>query len=175
MGVAANAKEPKERSSRECGNIYSKKQNRNTNMKTVFGSLISCAAAAAVLAVTGCHSISVQSRPNVGVAAYPPTDPASVQILRQAPTQPNIKLGEITAEPSSTSTPVADIETKLREAGAKMGANAVVIVEDRTAIMGATVTGGWYDRQLSPDIGQVVVGVPIRFTGPAAAGGAQMP
>jgi hypothetical protein len=101
-----------------------------------------------------------------------------VQILRQPPTEPNVKLGEITAQPHSTSTPVADIEARLRDAGAKMGANAVVIVHDRTAVTGATVWGGWYNQQVTPTIGRLIVGVPIRFTNtnaPAATGGSEMP
>ncbi len=144
-------------------------------MKRVFRCLIPLAAVAVLLTVTGCHSIPVQTRQNVGVPTYPPTDPATVQILREAPTRPNVRLGEITAQPQSTSTPAADIEAKLREAGAKMGANAVVIVVDRTAVTGATVAGGWYNRQVSPEIGQVVVGVPIRYTEPAAVGGTPTP
>jgi hypothetical protein len=134
--------------------------------------------------VAGCNSIPVQSRQNIGVATYPPTDPATVQILRQPPTEPNIKLGEITAQPQSTSTPVADIETKLRDAGAKMGANAVVIVEDRTGVTGATYAGGWGGwgwggaGEVEPNIGVLIRAVPIRYTNtnaPAATGGSQMP
>ena len=112
-------------------------------MKTVLRGLLPLAAAAAFLALTGCNSVPVQTRQNIGVATYPPTDPASVQILREAPTRPNIRLGEITAQPQSTSVPASEIEAKLREPGAKMGANAVVIVVDKTAVIGATQVGGW--------------------------------
>ena len=144
-------------------------------MKSLIGCLIPLGAAAVFVAVTGCNSVPVQTRQNVGGPTYPPTNPATVQILREAPSRPNVKLGEITAEPESTSTPVSDIEAKLKEAGAKLGADAVVIVVDKTAVTGATVAGGWYDRQVSPDIGRVVIGVPIRYTGQGATGGAEAP
>ena len=125
---------------------------------------VSAAAAATLLAVTGCNTINLQTNQYIGVQNYPPTDPATVQVMRTEPTRPNVKLGEITVEPSSMDTPVPKIEAKLQAAGAKMGANAVVIVVDRTQQMGATVSGGWYDRQVSPVIGRVIVGVAIRYT-----------
>jgi len=133
-------------------------------MKKIIRSLAPLAAGVCLLALTGCNTVPVQTNQYVGVQTYPPTDPASVQILRTEPTMPHVRLGEVTAEPSSMNTPVATIEAKLQQAAAKMGANAVVIVVDRTQLMGATVTGGWYNRQVSPDIGRVIVGVAIRYT-----------
>ncbi len=119
---------------------------------------------AALLLTSGCNTISVQTRQDIGVPVYAPTDPATVQILRTPPTRPHVRLGEITMEPSSLNTPVAQLEAKLQQAAAKLGANAAVIVVDRTQVTGATVMGGWYNRQLSPDIGRVVIAVPIRYT-----------
>ncbi len=136
------------------------------NTKVLARGLASAAAAATLLAVTGCNTISVQSNQYVGVQTFPPTDPATVQVMRAEPTRPNVRLGEITVEPSSMNTPVNEIEAKLQAAAAKMGANAVVIVVDRTQQMGAVVTGGWYNRQVSPVIGRVIVGVAIHYTGP---------
>ncbi len=136
-------------------------------MKTTLRYLIRYAGAAALLTGAGCSSLPVQTQHTTGAPTYPPTNPATVQILREAPAQPNVKLGEITAEPQSTSTPVSEIEAKLREAGAKMGANAVVIVVETTFTKAAAARGLW-DSPLSSDIGQVFVGVPIRYTGPIA-------
>jgi hypothetical protein len=93
-------------------------------MKTTLRYLIPLAAAAALVAGAGCSSIPVQSHQAAGASTYPPTDPGTVEILRQAPTQAYVKLGEITAEPQSSSTFITEVEAKLREAGAKMGANA---------------------------------------------------
>jgi hypothetical protein len=133
-------------------------------MKTSLRLVLPFTALALLVAATGCNSIPTQTTQYVGVQAYPPTDPASVEILRTAPTKPHVRLGEITAEPSSTSTPTPEIESKLQQAGAKLGANAVVIVVDRTQATGAVVTGGWYDRQVTPEIGRVIKGVAIRYT-----------
>jgi hypothetical protein len=135
-------------------------------IQTLIRCSVLAAAAATLLAVTGCNTISVQSNQYIGLPTYPPTDPATIQVMRTEPTRPNVKLGEITVEPSSMSTPVAEIEAKLQAAAAKMGADAVVIVVDRTQQMGAVVTGGWYNRQISPVIGRVIVGVAIHYTGP---------
>ncbi len=110
----------------------------------------------------------------MGTPLYPPTDPATVQILREAPTQPHVKLGEITAEPQSTSTPASEVEAKLRQAGAKMGADAVVIVVE-TARTKAAATRGWWDSEHSPNVGQAFIGVPIRYTGQKVARRAPAP
>jgi hypothetical protein len=120
--------------------------------------------AATLVWATGCNTISVQTRQDIGVPTFAPTDPTTVQIMRTAPIRPHVRLGEITVEPPSVDTPVAQIEVKLQQAAAKIGANAVVIVVDRTQVVGASVVGGWYDRQLSPDIGRVIIGVPIHYT-----------
>ncbi|HVM51007.1 MAG TPA: hypothetical protein VMU04_23465 [Candidatus Acidoferrum sp.] len=133
-------------------------------MKSSARYLTAVAAGLCLFGLTGCNTISTQSNQYVGVPTYPPTDPATVQILRTEPTRPHVRLGEVTVEPSSMSTPVPEIEAKLQKAGAKMGANAVVIVVDRTQLMGAVVTGGWYNRQVSPEMGRVIVGVAIHYT-----------
>jgi hypothetical protein len=114
---------------------------------------------------SGCNTVSVRSTQYLGVPTYPATDPMSVQILRQPPTAPNTRLGEITIEPQGHPTTQA-MESKLQKAAAKMGANAVVIVVDRTMVTGATVMGPWWGRTVTPDMGRVIVGVAIRYTGP---------
>lgn len=113
--------------------------------------------------VASCNTVSIQTDQYVGVPTFAPTQPASVQILRAAPTRPNVRLGEIVAEPQGSPS-VTEIESKLQESASKMGANAVVIVADRTELMGAYVSGPWYGRELSPVYGRVIVGVAIRYT-----------
>ncbi|MFO1461940.1 MAG: hypothetical protein U1G08_21370 [Verrucomicrobiota bacterium] len=127
--------------------------------------LASFAAAAMTLLFAGCNTVSIQSKQYLGLPQYPPTDPATVQILRQIPQVPNVKIGEISAEPEGNPT-VQAIEQKLRTAAAAMGANAVVIVVDRTMVTGATVLGGpfWGGASIVPDTGRVIIGVAIRFT-----------
>ena len=120
---------------------------------------------ALALIATGCNTVSVQSTQYIGVPSYPPTDPMIVQILRQPPTAPNVRLGEITVEPQGNPTK-EQIEAKLQQSAAKLGANAVVIVADRTMVTGATVMGPWWGRSVTPDMGRVIIGVAIRYTNP---------
>lgn len=120
--------------------------------------------AAVLLAlVTGCNTIYVQSKQYLGVASYPPTNPASIQIFQTQPTMAHVRLGEITLQPQGNPTK-AEMEHRLQMAASKMGANAVVIVADQTMVFGATVMGPWWGRTVSPDLGRVIVGVAIRFT-----------
>src|SRR5262245_32188513 len=135
----------------------------NLNNKTI-NLLCALSVAAFALLATGCNTVSVQSTQYVGVQTYPPTDPAAVQILRTEPTMQNIRLGEVTVEPQGKPTK-EQIEAKLQKAAAKMGANAVVIVADRTMVTGATVMGPWWGRTVTPDMGRVIIGVAIRYTG----------
>ena len=126
--------------------------------------LRACSTVTVLLALLcGCSTVWVQSKQFLGVPSYPPTAPASVQILQTQPTQPHIRLGEITLQPQGNPTKV-EMEEKLRVAASKMGANAVVIVADQTMVFGATVMGPWWGRTISPDMGRVIVGVAIHYT-----------
>ena len=118
-----------------------------------------------LLTTVGC--MSVQTNPAIGVPTFAPTNPDSVEILRMPPRQPNIRLGEITVEPPGETVDVPKVEEAFRKAAAKWGANAVVIVADRTQVVGLEATGAWYGREISPELARVIVGVAIRFTGPA--------
>lgn len=112
---------------------------------------------------TGCNTVSIGSKQYLGVPTYPPTDPASVEVLPSQPAAPNVKLGEITLQPQGNPTK-ARLEQKLRLAASKMGANAVFIVQDQTMVFGTTIMGPWWSQTASPDVGRVIVGVAIRYT-----------
>jgi hypothetical protein len=119
--------------------------------------------ALAVLSVlSGCAYVSVETRPYLAVPSYPPTDPALVQILHSAPTRPHERLGEISLEPQGNP-PVAEMEAKLRQAAAKMGADAAVIVADRTRWLGAYESGPWWGREISAQYGRIIIVVAIRY------------
>jgi hypothetical protein len=128
--------------------------------------LLALAVLAGLMAVTGCQTVSISSHEYLGGPTFPPTDPAQVQILRTEPTRPNVRLGQVQAEPSSSSVGKLEIEQALQKAAAKMGANAVVIVADRTQVMGAIVSGPLWARSVNNITGRVIVGVAIRYTGP---------
>ena len=114
--------------------------------------------------LSGCApSVSVQSKQYLGGPVYPPTDPASVAILREPPMRPHERIGEITLEPDDNA-PVSMIEQKMQQAAAQMGADAVVIVADRTMRMGAIISGPWYGREISPNLQRVIIAVAIKYT-----------
>lgn len=123
------------------------------------------AMAAGLFLLTGCKTVSVSSFQYVGGPVYAPTNPAQIEVLRTPPVRPHVRLGEVTAEPSTDSVSVQKIEQALREAAAKMGADAVVIVSDRMLVTGAIVTGPWFGRTVQQTDSRVVVGVAIRYTG----------
>jgi len=132
-------------------------------MKTKFPYLALLTAAVALVALTGCNTVSTSVRQDIGGPTYAPSDPAQVQILRAPPTRPHVRLGEVTAQPSSDSVPVTEIEAALRKAAAKMGADAAVVVYDKTQTTGAYVTGPWWGRQVQTIQGRVIIAVAIKY------------
>ena len=121
------------------------------------------AAVAILFALTGCNTVSTSHTQDIGGPKYPPSDPAQVQILRTQPTRAHVRLGEVRAEPSSDSVPATDIETALRKAAAKMGADAAVVVYDKTQTTGAYVTGPWWGRSVQTVQGRVIIAVAIKY------------
>ena len=119
-----------------------------------------------LFAVTGCNTVSTNSHQFLGTQTYPPTNPAQVQILRTEPTRPHVQLGQVQAQPSSSSVPNAEIEQALQKLGSKMGADAVVVVQDTTQVTGAYVTGPLWARSVNQVTGRVIVGIAIKYTGP---------
>lgn len=114
--------------------------------------------------VSGCNTVSIQSKEYLGLPTYAPTVPDTVKILHEVPAVPHVRLGEITVEPQGNPK-TQEIEQKIQTAAAAMGANAVVIVVDQTMVLGATVVGGpwWGGATVVPDTGRVIVGIAIRF------------
>ena len=87
--------------------------------------------AALVCAIASCAYVEATTTQYVGVPKFPPTKPAAVQVLPAEPAQRHDRLGEVLLDISvDPAPPVADIEERLREEGAKMGANAVYVIRD---------------------------------------------
>lgn len=95
-----------------------------------------------LLLVAGCASVSTRTNAYLTSPRYAPTTPASVQILQAEPKQLKDRLGEIIltveGEPSRD-----DLERKLKEAAAKLGADAVFIIHDKMHIF-PVVYGDWW-------------------------------
>src|SRR5258706_6094213 len=119
-------------------------------------------ATAVVALAVGCNTVSVTSQQSIAAPTYPPTDPASVQILQAPPVAPNVRLGEITLQPQGSPT-TEMIRSKFQTTAAAWGANAVVIVADRQQVLGAYVSGPWWGRQVEQVTGRVIIGVAIRY------------
>jgi hypothetical protein len=89
------------------------------------GALVLAACAAA------CSFVEATSVQYVGVPRFPAGEPASVQVLRAEPAQRHDRLGEVLLDISTDPPPpVEDIEQKLREEAARMGANAIYVIRD---------------------------------------------
>ncbi len=137
----------------------------NTNPKNGLPKLfVILAFATGMLLLTGCQTVSTSTKQYLGGPIYAPSDPATIQILREQPTRPHVRLGEVQAQPSSDSVGAMEIEAAIRKAAAKLGADAVVIVYDRTQITGAYVTGPWWGRSVNTVTGRVIIGVAIKYT-----------
>jgi hypothetical protein len=90
----------------------------------------------------GCSSIAVRTQPFLGVGQYPPTDPNRVEVLTAEPNRPKERLGEVFIEVSGQPDRQA-IESKLKAAAAKLGADAAFIVSDQTRIFPVYYVDYW--------------------------------
>lgn len=132
-------------------------------MTTIINFISGLFVIAIILLSTGCQTVDTTHTQDIGSPTYPPSDPAHVQILRTEPTRPHARLGEVRAEPSDESVDAAKIEEALRREAAKLGADAAVVVHDRTQPTGAWVTGPWNDRSVQEIEGRVVVAIAIKY------------
>lgn len=132
-------------------------------MNTIIRFLIVGLCIVMLLQLSACQTVSTTYTQDVGAPKYPPSDPAQIQILRTEPTRPHVRLGEVRAEPSSGNMDVTRIEDALRQEAAKLGADAVVVVYDRTQVTGAFVSGPWWGRSLQPIEGRIVIAVAIKY------------
>lgn len=114
------------------------------------------------LAFSACATVDVASERYIGVPQASPTNPASVEILRREPKRPHVQLGEVFLSPSGDPS-VDRIEAALREEAAKLGADAAVVVFDRTKRIGTVVSGTWWSRWHTPVYGRKIVAVAIRY------------
>jgi len=129
-----------------------------------FGVGIRALAAACLVVLTGCTSLSSRGLEYVGAPRFGPTDPAGIEILQAEPERAHVKLGEAVGNAAVDPAPsVEKIEARLRREAARMGADAVYLVHDRTEAVGAVAMGPWWSQSFSPIQGRIVVGVAIKY------------
>lgn len=85
-----------------------------------------------VLCLAGCAPARVSSATYSRSTVYPPTNPLTVQILREFPSEGTyVKIGEVSAGMGLTFAETdATFEAKMRAEAARIGADAVVVRED---------------------------------------------
>ena len=121
-------------------------------------------AAALAASCVSCSSVSSSSERLIGGPSFPPTRPENVLILRREPRKPHDRIGHVYVEPSGAP-PVSDIEQAIRVEAAKLGADAAVIVFDRTQRVGTAIEGPWWNRRAYPITGRKIIAVAIRYRG----------
>ena len=124
--------------------------------------LLPAAFLASALGLAGCASVDAFSGRYLGVPAVAPTTAASVEILRKEPKRPHVQLGEVVASPKDGAT-TDEIELALKTEAAKLGANAAVVVRDRTRRIGTSVSGTWWVRYHRPVYAREIVAVAVRY------------
>jgi hypothetical protein len=86
---------------------------------------------AVLFLAASCAHVDATTTQYVGVPRFPPGDAAKVQVLPAEPAQRHDRLGEVLLDISvDPPAAVADIEERLREEAAKMGANAIYVIRD---------------------------------------------
>jgi hypothetical protein len=126
--------------------------------------LLVAALVASALVLGACASVDAQTTAYVGVEHPAPTLPNEVQVLRTEPTRPHVRLGEILVDASvDPAPPITQVEQKLREEGAKLGADAVVVVYDRIQPVAAYVTGPLWSRDIETIQGRKLKGIAIKY------------
>lgn len=117
-----------------------------------------------VLAGTGCSHYRSATMSYLGVPSATPTDPAQIEILQSPPSRPHDRLGEIVVNASLDPAPArAKIEARFRREGARLGADAVFIVQDQAQPTGWWMTGPYWSPSVSTVHTRVIVGVALKY------------
>lgn len=120
--------------------------------------------AALLLPGTGCSYYHSRSLTYLGAPRPAPTDAAQIEIIHSPPTRPHDPLGEIVVDASIDPSPKAEkLEARFRREGARMGADAVFIVQDQSQPTGWWVGGPWWSPSVSTVEARIIVGVALRY------------
>lgn len=118
---------------------------------------------AALLTLCGCSSIDVNSKVYLGLPKYAPADPTKVAILAAEPKQANERVGEIML--SVQGNPSREkLEDKLKHAAARLGADAVFVLQDKTHVFPVVYAGWWSGPYgVSETFSRDIVGAAIKY------------
>ena len=133
-------------------------------LSSVYRPLLGAALIACALALTACATVDAQTTAYVGVEHPAPTLASEVQVLRTEPTRPHVRLGEIMIDASvDPAPPITQVEQKLREQAATLGANAAVVVYDNIQLVAAYVSGPLWSRDIETIQGRKLKAIAIRY------------
>ena len=123
------------------------------------------ALACASLALASCTTtLESTTTPYVTAPQLAPADPGAVKIVRTEPLEAHERLGEVVVDMSiSRPPPITEVEARLAEESAKLGANAVVVVVDRVQPSEGYVTGTYWGRPMETVTGRKTIGVAIKY------------
>ena len=118
---------------------------------------------AASLALCGCSTISVNTKAYLASPRCAPSDPAKVEILAAEPKQSKDRLGEIML--SVGGNPGRErLEDKLKHAAAKLGADAVFVVYDKTHVFPVVYVDWWGGPYgVTEELRRDIVAVAIKY------------
>ncbi len=130
------------------------------NVTKRFRVLMAMPLAAAGMILAGCASISENTHAYLGSPQFSPTHAETVQVLAAEPKQPIQRLGEVIL--SIEGNPSRDkLEQRLKVAAARLGADGVYIVSDRTHIY-PVVYWDYWGPVTDEDWHRLVVGVAFK-------------
>jgi hypothetical protein len=116
-----------------------------------------------VLVCAGCSGITASTHAYLGIPKYPPIDPNKVQILREEPKQPIDRLGEIILGAEGGVNRDA-LEKELKRRAAELGANAVIVVYDKTHVFPVVyVDWYWGPSGVSSETHRDIVALAVRY------------
>ena len=116
--------------------------------------------AAAGMLLGGCATISENTHAYLGTPRYPPTNPAQVQLLAAEPKQSTVRLGEVVLS-TYGNPPDQKLEASMKAGAAKLGADGVYIVSDRTHIYPMLYWGCW-GAAADEEWNRLIVGVAFK-------------
>jgi hypothetical protein len=115
---------------------------------------------ACVLIFAGCASIAETTHAYIGLPELAPTAPEVVQVYAAEPKQPKERLGEVILSIDGNP-PRPKIEQTLKVAGAKLGADGVFVVSDKTHIY-PLVYWDYWGPESSEDWHRLIVAVAFK-------------
>ena len=117
-----------------------------------------------LLALPGCSSVDASTRMYPNAPTFAATDPSAVEVLRNEPAVPYVRLGEVTLSLAGNPSQQA-LTQALQKQAAQIGATAVVLVYDGSQSMGAMYSGPlWAPADVSQMSQAVLIAVAIRYT-----------